>query len=47
MVCFEYLESGQSVDDFLEDFPQVKEGQISKVLELAGQLIQSHAENNS
>ena len=31
----DYLEAGDRLDDFLEDFPTVTRGQTSKVLQLA------------
>lgn len=30
---FDYLETGETIDEFLEDFPSVKREQISKLLE--------------
>ena len=38
---FDHLESGISLDKFLEDFPSVSKEQAVKVLELANQLINS------
>jgi len=32
---FEYLEAGQSLDEFLDDFPTVKREQAQEVLELS------------
>ena len=31
----DYLEAGESIDDFLEGFPSVKRGQVVSFLELA------------
>ncbi|HEY0462433.1 MAG TPA: DUF433 domain-containing protein [Pyrinomonadaceae bacterium] len=33
---FDYLETGDSIDDFLEDFPSVKREQVVKLLEFSG-----------
>lgn len=32
---FEYLEAGDSLDDFLQDFPSVKRKQAQEVLEIS------------
>lgn len=34
---FDHLESGLTVDDFLEDFPTVRKEQVKQVLEMVGQ----------
>ena len=34
---FDYLETGDSIDEFLDDFPSVKREQIVKLLEFSGQ----------
>lgn len=36
---FDYLEEGETISDFLEDFPTVKKEQINAVLEMAHQLL--------
>ena len=38
---FDHLESGITIEDFLEDFPSVTRDQVTKVLELVGQLFSS------
>ena len=35
---FDYLETGETVDEFLEDFPSVKREQIIKLLEFSEQI---------
>jgi uncharacterized protein (DUF433 family) len=35
---FDYLETGDSIDEFLGDFPSVKREQIIKLLEFSGQI---------
>ena len=35
---FDYLETGDSIDDFMEDFPSVKREQIVKLLEFSEQI---------
>jgi uncharacterized protein (DUF433 family) len=37
----EYLEDGQRIDDFLQDFPTVTREQAIRVLELASELVVS------
>jgi uncharacterized protein (DUF433 family) len=39
----DYLEAGDSLDDFLEDFPSVTRQQAVAALELAKQMLVSHA----
>jgi uncharacterized protein (DUF433 family) len=41
---FDYLETGESIDEFLEDFEGVKREQVLKVLELSEKLIHSSTE---
>jgi uncharacterized protein (DUF433 family) len=41
---FDYLETGESIDEFLEDFEGVKREQVIKVLELSEKLIRSSTE---
>ncbi len=35
---FDYLETGENVDDFLQDFESVKKEQVLKVLEMSEKL---------
>ncbi len=39
----EYLEAGDSLNDFLEDFPSVSREQAVAALELAKQMLVAHA----
>lgn len=41
---FDYLETGDSIETFLEDFESVRKEQVIKVLELSHRLIQSSTE---
>ncbi|MEO8149321.1 MAG: DUF433 domain-containing protein [Bacteroidia bacterium] len=41
---FDYLETGESVDEFLDDFEGVKREQVIKLLELSHKLIESSTE---
>lgn len=41
---FDYLETGDTIDEFLKDFEGVKREQVIKVLELSEKLIQSSTE---
>lgn len=38
---FDHLESGITIDAFLDDFPSVTREQVTQVLELVGQLFSS------
>jgi uncharacterized protein (DUF433 family) len=38
---FDYLETGETIDGFLEDFGGVRREQVVKILELSEKLIQS------
>ena len=38
---FDYLETGETIETFLQDFESVSRQQVVKVLELSEQLIQS------
>ncbi len=38
---FDYLETGESIEEFLNDFEAVKREQVIKVLEMSNKLIQS------
>jgi uncharacterized protein (DUF433 family) len=40
---FDYLEAGDTVDEFLDGFPTVTRDQISAVLHAAGELLVAHA----
>jgi uncharacterized protein (DUF433 family) len=35
---FDYLETGDSIDEFLDDFPSVKREQVVKLLEFSEQI---------
>lgn len=39
----DYLQAGDRVDDFLEDFPTVSREQIGAVLRIAGEAVTQHA----
>lgn len=39
----DYLEAGDSLDEFLDDFPSVSRDQAVQVLELAKEVLLSHA----
>lgn len=41
---FDYLETGESIDDFLADFDGVNKDQVVKVLEMSQKLIQTSTE---
>ena len=43
----DYLESGETLDEFLDDFPSVKREQAIKVLELATEFLLTHVYENS
>jgi uncharacterized protein (DUF433 family) len=36
---FDYLETGESIEEFLEDFPSVKREQVLKLLELSQKIL--------
>ena len=38
---FDHLEAGESVDDFLDQFPSISKQQAVSVLEIAGKLMSS------
>jgi len=38
---FDYLETGESIEIFLDDFENVSKGQVVKVLEMCQKLIES------
>ena len=37
---FDYLEEGETMEEFLEDFPSVKKEQVIKVLEISRGLVE-------
>jgi uncharacterized protein (DUF433 family) len=39
----EYLQAGDRIDDFLEDFPSVSRDQVGAVLRIAGEAVTQHA----
>ncbi len=39
---FDYLESGESLESFLSDFPTVERAQVLEVLELSEELVVSY-----
>ncbi|MDX2302234.1 MAG: DUF433 domain-containing protein [Microscillaceae bacterium] len=41
---FDYLETGESIDEFLDDFPTVKKEQVLKLLELSQKILQNSSE---
>jgi uncharacterized protein (DUF433 family) len=43
----DYLATGETIDEFLEDFPTVKREQVIQFLELAGELVTAEAHENS
>ena len=43
----DYLEGGETLDEFLEDFPSVSRDQAVKALELAKEMLLTHAHANS
>lgn len=43
----DYLETGESLDEFLEDFPSVSREQAVQILELATEVLLTHAHANS
>jgi len=40
---FDYLETGETIDEFLDDFDGVKREQVIKLLELSNKMINSSA----
>jgi uncharacterized protein (DUF433 family) len=42
-VLLDYLLAGDSIDDFLEDFPTVSREQVAAVLRIAGEAVTQHA----
>jgi uncharacterized protein (DUF433 family) len=41
--CFDYLEAGDSLNEFLEDYPTVTRDQAVAALRLAKQMLVAHA----
>ncbi len=41
---FDYLETGETIEDFLNDFEGVKKEQVIKVLEISQKLVNSSSE---
>lgn len=41
---FDYLEEGETVEEFLEDFPSVKKEQVIKLLEISRGLVESSSQ---
>jgi uncharacterized protein (DUF433 family) len=42
----DYLETGETIETFLEDFPSVSRGQIMRFLDTAGDLMIAQANEN-
>jgi len=36
---FDYLETGETIDEFLDDFPSVKREQVVEILEFSGLIL--------
>jgi uncharacterized protein (DUF433 family) len=43
---FDYLESGESLESFLSDFPTVERAQVLELLELSEELVVSHEQTH-
>ena len=41
---FDYLEEGETIAEFLEDFPTVKKGQVERILKISQKLIENLTE---
>jgi uncharacterized protein (DUF433 family) len=41
---FDYLETGESIDDFLSDFPSVKKKQVLKIFEYSQKILDNSTE---
>ena len=41
---FDYLEEGETIEEFLEDFPSVKKEQVIKVLEISRGLVEKSSQ---
>jgi uncharacterized protein (DUF433 family) len=42
----DYLTTGETIDEFLDDFPTVKREQVIRFLEVAGETLIAHAHEN-
>ena len=42
---FDYLQAGDGIDEFLEDFPSVKKEQVTKLLKLAESIFTFQIDN--
>jgi len=40
-ILFDHLETGLSMDEFLDDYPSIRKSQVIQVLEMAGKLFSS------
>ncbi len=40
-ILFDHLETGLSIDEFLDDYPSIRKSQVIQVLEMAGKLFSS------
>jgi uncharacterized protein (DUF433 family) len=40
-ILFDHLETGLSIEDFLDDYPSIRKSQVIQVLEMAGKLFSS------
>jgi len=40
-ILFDHLETGLSIDEFLDDYPSIKKNQVIQVLEMAGKIFSS------
>jgi uncharacterized protein (DUF433 family) len=43
----DYLTTGETIDEFLDDFPTVTRAQVIRFLEVAGETLIAHADENS
>ena len=41
---FDYLEEGETVEEFLEDFPSIKREQVVRLLEISRGLVESSSQ---
>ena len=42
----DYLSTGETIDEFLDDFPTVSRVQVIRFLESAGEYLMAHADEN-
>jgi uncharacterized protein (DUF433 family) len=40
-ILFDHLETGLSIDEFLDDYPSIRKSQVIQLLEMAGKLFSS------